>query len=170
MPDEITTISDFLIINEFDPTEGNALLHLGMLRDDAWNVLMEYIGIDYVVGGNAFYSSIDEGYHNTHEFDGFAYDTDKNDLLYTVSVSLERFLPTSSLRFGDTFTCVIELYGSDFAEYAEDGSGFSKYEYAIGNHFFAVFFVDGTAYTWRVSSLSEQTMRDAIIDNIEPGD
>jgi hypothetical protein len=159
-----------LIIDEFEPVEGNALVYLGMLRLDAWDSLMAHISQDDVQGGNAFYSSIDDGYHNTHEFEGFAYNTDKNDALYVVSVSLERYQPTSGLRFGDTFVRVIELYGSDYTEYTEDGSGFSKYEYIISDHFFSVSFVDGTAYEWRVSSYSEQTFRDAFIDNIRPGD
>ena len=163
------TASDLLIIDEFEPIEGNALVFLGMLRLDAWDSLMAHISQDDVQGGNTFYSSIDDDYHNAHEFEGFSYNTDKNDALYIVTVNLERYQPTSGLRLGDTFARVIELYGSDYTEYTEDGSGFSKYEYIIGNHFFTVSFVDGTAYAWRVSSHSEQALRDAFIDNIRPG-
>jgi len=164
------SISNLLIIDEFEPIEENALVYLGMLRLDAWDTLLAHISQDDVQGGNAFYSSIDDGYHNEHEFEGFSYNTDKNDALYIVSASLERYQPASGLRFGDTFARVIELYGSGYIEYTEDGSGFSKYEYKIGNHFFSVSFVDGSAYAWRVSSYSEQVYRDAQIDNIKPGD
>jgi len=163
-------VSDLLIIDELEPFEGNALLYLGMRRGDAWNILIANIGIDDVQGGNAFYSSIDDGYHNAHEFEGFSYNTDKNDALYIVTVSLERYQPTSGLRLGATFAQVIELYGSVYTEYTEDESGFSKYEYIIGDHFFSVSFVDGTAYAWRVSNHSEQAFRDAFIDNTSPTD
>ena len=157
-----------LIIDEIEPVEGSALLFLGMQKDEAWDTLLSCIGADDIEGGNEFYSSIDDGYHNTHEFKGFIYDTDKNDLLYLVSVNLNNYQPKSGLVFGDTMESVVELYGDDFTEYTEDESGYTKYEYAFGEHFFTVSFVDGTAYAWRVSSLGEQAFLDAFIDNIEP--
>ena len=175
-PDNTPTCSEIIIIDELDPIKGYALLSLGMPGDEAWEALIDNLGIEASEGGNAFYSSIDDdgredcGYHRYHAFSGFDYLTDINNKVYHVGFGfLGLFQSKEGLRISDTPERVIELYGSDYTEYTEEVKyGDLIWEYAFGNHYFSISFSEGKVFGWSVSLYSEQTFRDSITDSVRP--